>query len=68
MYVVMPVSERFRPTTKGFKMDKVLKVSMIAGFAWMGLVLCSFVAAIVARDMGADFETVNTIARFFTFN
>ena len=49
-------------------MDRVVKVAMVAGFAWVGLVLSSFVFAIVARDMGADFETVMEIARFFTFS
>ena len=49
-------------------MNKVLTVAMVAGFTWIGLVLSSFEVAIAARDMGADFETVNTIARFFTFN
>ena len=49
-------------------MNKVLTVAMVAGFTWIGLVLSSFVFAIVARDMGADFETVMEISRFFTFN
>ena len=68
MYVYMLVSGRSRPPRKVWTMNNVLTVAMVSGFIWFGLVLSSFVFAIVARDMGADFETVMEISRFFTFN